>query len=89
MNDKTTLTAVPISSLEKIFSDTDIGKIQTSEFSAMRNEPINFQIAYRMKDENELCKHVGVEVISDDGQTAYIIPENPGVLYQGVRVRLF
>lgn len=31
----------------------------------------------------------GVEVISDDGQTAYIIPENPGVLYQGVRVRLF
>ena len=31
----------------------------------------------------------GVEVISDDGQTAYIIPENPGVLYEGVRVRLF
>lgn len=31
----------------------------------------------------------GVEVISDDGQTAYIIPENPGVLYKGVRVRLF
>lgn len=31
----------------------------------------------------------GVEVISDDGQTAYIIPENPGLLYEGVRVRLF
>ena len=31
----------------------------------------------------------GVEVISDDGQTAYIIPENPGVLYEGIRVRLF
>lgn len=31
----------------------------------------------------------GVEIISNDGQTAYIIPENPGVLYQGVRVRLF
>ncbi len=31
----------------------------------------------------------GVEVISDDGQTAYIVPENPGVLYEGVRVRLF
>ena len=31
----------------------------------------------------------GVEVISDDGQTAYIIPENAGKLYEGVRVRLF
>jgi len=31
----------------------------------------------------------GVEVISDDGQTAYIIPELPGLLYEGVRVRLF
>lgn len=30
-----------------------------------------------------------VEVVSNDGQTAYIIPENPGVLYEGVRVRLF
>ncbi|MBQ4087627.1 MAG: hypothetical protein IJC78_05205, partial [Clostridia bacterium] len=77
MNDKTTLTAVPISSLEKIFSDTDIGKIQTSEFSAMRNEPINFQIAYRMKDENELCKHVGVEVISDIPVSLYSIKSVP------------
>ena len=31
----------------------------------------------------------GVEVISDDGQSAFIIPENSGVLYEGVRVRLF
>ncbi len=31
----------------------------------------------------------GVEVIADDGQTAHIIPENPGALYEGVRVRLF
>ena len=31
----------------------------------------------------------GVEVISDDGQNAYIIPENPYVVYEGVRVRLF
>ena len=31
----------------------------------------------------------GVEVINDDGQTAHIIPENPGALYEGVRVRLF
>ncbi|MBQ4087628.1 MAG: DUF4091 domain-containing protein [Clostridia bacterium] len=77
MSDKMTLTAIPISSLEKIFSDTDIGKIQTSEFSAMRNEPINFQIAYRMKDENELCKHVGVEVISDIPVSLYSIKSVP------------
>ncbi|MBQ4073620.1 MAG: hypothetical protein IJD39_00250 [Clostridia bacterium] len=31
----------------------------------------------------------GVEVISDDGNVAYVIPENSGVLYDGVRVRLF
>ncbi len=31
----------------------------------------------------------GVDVISDDGQVAYIVPENGGVLYEGVRVRLF
>ena len=31
----------------------------------------------------------GVEVISDDGNVAYVIPENSGVLYNGVRVRLF
>ncbi|MBQ2978150.1 MAG: hypothetical protein IJE17_11745 [Clostridia bacterium] len=31
----------------------------------------------------------GVEVISDDGTVAYVIPENPGVLYEGIRVRLF
>lgn len=31
----------------------------------------------------------GVEVISDDGSEAYVIPENAGVLYEGVRVRLF
>ena len=30
-----------------------------------------------------------VEVISDDGGTAYIIPDNTGVLYDGVVVRLF
>ena len=29
-----------------------------------------------------------VEVISDDGKEAYIIPEKPGVLYEGVRIRL-
>lgn len=32
---------------------------------------------------------MGVEVINDDGQDAYIIPDNPGVLYEGLRVRLF
>ena len=31
----------------------------------------------------------GVEVISDDGTVAYVIPENSGVLYEGIRVRLF
>lgn len=31
----------------------------------------------------------GVEVISDDGAEAYVVPENPGVLYEGLRVRLF
>ncbi len=31
----------------------------------------------------------GVEVISDDGNTAYVIPDNAGVLGDGVRVRLF
>ena len=31
----------------------------------------------------------GVEVVSDDGNAAYVIPENPGVLYDGVPVRLF
>ncbi|MBR1585020.1 MAG: hypothetical protein IJ662_05720, partial [Clostridia bacterium] len=31
----------------------------------------------------------GVEVVSDDGTNAYVIPENPGVLYDGVPVRLF
>lgn len=31
----------------------------------------------------------GVEVISDDGSTAYVIPDNPGVLYDGMPVRLF
>ena len=31
----------------------------------------------------------GVEVISDDGNVAYVIPENAGVLYDGLRVRLF
>lgn len=31
----------------------------------------------------------GVEVISDDGTAAYVIPENSGVLYEGIRVRLF
>lgn len=30
-----------------------------------------------------------VEVVSDDGASAYVIPENPGVLRDGVRVRLF
>jgi len=31
----------------------------------------------------------GVEVISDDGTTAYVIPDNAGVLFDGVPVRLF
>ena len=31
----------------------------------------------------------GVEVISDDGTTAYVVPDNAGVLYDGVMVRLF
>ena len=31
----------------------------------------------------------GVEVVSDDGNSAYVIPENAGVLYDGVPVRLF
>ena len=31
----------------------------------------------------------GVEVVSDDGNKAYVIPENAGVLYDGVPVRLF
>lgn len=31
----------------------------------------------------------GVEVISDDGTEAYVVPENSGVLYEGLRVRLF
>ena len=31
----------------------------------------------------------GVEVVSDDGSTAYVIPDNPAVLYEGVPVRLF
>lgn len=31
----------------------------------------------------------GVEVISDDGTEAYIIPHNSGVLYEGLKVRLF
>ena len=30
-----------------------------------------------------------VEVMSDDGETAYIIPENPALVYEGVQVRLF
>ena len=30
-----------------------------------------------------------VEVVSDDGTSAYVIPENPGVLYNGIPVRLF
>lgn len=31
----------------------------------------------------------GVEVVSDDGNKAYVIPDNAGVLYDGVPVRLF
>lgn len=31
----------------------------------------------------------GVEVISDDGNTAYVVPDNAGVLYEGMPVRLF
>ena len=31
----------------------------------------------------------GVEVVSDDGTSAYVIPDNAGVLYDGVPVRLF
>ena len=31
----------------------------------------------------------GVEVISDNGSVAYVIPDNAGVLYDGVQVRLF
>ena len=31
----------------------------------------------------------GVDVVSDDGTTAYVIPDNAGVLYEGVQVRLF
>ena len=31
----------------------------------------------------------GVEVISDDGTTAYVVPDNAGVLYEGMPVRLF
>ena len=31
----------------------------------------------------------GVEVISDDGNMAYVVPDNAGVLYDGVPVRLF
>jgi len=77
MNDKTTLTAVPISSLEKIFSDTDIGKIQTSEFSAMRNEPINFQVAYRLEHADNPRVHIGVEVISDIPVSLYSIKSVP------------
>lgn len=30
-----------------------------------------------------------VEVVSDDGTTAYIVPDNAGVLYDGIPVRLF
>ena len=31
----------------------------------------------------------GVEVVSDDGNSAYVIPENAGVLHEGQRIRLF
>ena len=31
----------------------------------------------------------GVEVVADDGNAAYVIPDNAGVLYDGVPVRLF
>lgn len=31
----------------------------------------------------------GVEVISEDGNTAYVVPDNAGVLYEGMPVRLF
>ncbi|MCR4887268.1 MAG: hypothetical protein K5919_10180 [Clostridiales bacterium] len=31
----------------------------------------------------------GVETVSDDGTNAYVIPDNAGVLYDGVPVRLF
>jgi len=31
----------------------------------------------------------GVEVVNDDGNAAYVIPDNAGVLYDGVMVRLF
>ena len=31
----------------------------------------------------------GVEVISDDGVSAHVIPEKAGVLYEGIKVRLF
>ncbi|MBQ7519058.1 MAG: hypothetical protein IJU12_01975 [Clostridia bacterium] len=31
----------------------------------------------------------GVEVVSDDGTTAYVVPDNARVLYDGVPVRLF
>ena len=30
-----------------------------------------------------------VEVVSDDGTTAHIVPENSGILYPGVPVLLF
>lgn len=31
----------------------------------------------------------GVEVVNDDGTNAYVVPDNAGVLYDGVPVRLF
>ena len=80
MSDKLTLKAVPISSLERIFYDTDAEKIRMASFSGMRNEPINFQVAYQLEntvDPQHLRVHTGVEVISDIPVSLYSIKGVP------------
>ncbi len=77
MSDKMTLRAVSVSSLEKIFHDTDVSGKEITSFSAMRNEPLNFQIAYRMENASVSPVHVGVEVVSDIPISLYGIKNVP------------
>lgn len=84
MGEKITLTAIPVSSLEKIYADTEVGPLQTTAFSAMRNEPINFQITYRLDDQDIQCSHVGVKVISDIPVSLYSVKSVPVSLMNNI-----
>ncbi len=60
-----------LNSLEKVFTDSDLNCKECAVFSCLKNEPLNFQLAYRT-EENISCP-VFVKITSDLDLTLYSV----------------